>query len=134
MHQITSIIRLHHKLTVQDPESEILQWENDFNNYIRNVDAETQEQNLQQIIEKDAIAYGISLTNLFYLDKEGIDWSLSIPEKAYEIGNEQSKNYYQSKPELKNYIDDLKQKIASDNRKNKTNHPPKKRKKKKKRK
>ena len=132
MHQITSIVRLHHKLPVQDPESEILQWEDDFKSYIRNVDAETQEQNLQQTIEKDATAYGISLTNLFYLGNNEVDWSLSIPENAYDTANELSKMYYKSKPELKKYIDDLLQKAASENRQRKTNHAHKKKRKKRK--
>lgn len=128
MHQIMSIKRLQRGQTVQDPESDILQWDYDHNHYVRNVDAETQELNLQQTIEKDANAYGICLVNLFYAGNKEVDWRLSLPENAHIIANELSKSYYQSKPELKQFIDNIKRKTASLNNQSKTNHPHKKKK------
>lgn len=103
MHQLASIYRLEHGLSVQDPQNAIFEWKKDYFTYVRNEDEESQEKNIKQPIEVDADAYGICLMKMYYqhyLNKPEADLRVSLPESIIDLAHERAQEYADSKKEL----------------------------------
>ena len=84
-------------------------WEYEFENYIRNEDAESQQKNLLQEIEQDANGYGLALLNLYYIKYKNVIFHYSLPEEAHRLADLRSRKYYYEKPELRSYLEKNKQ-------------------------
>ena len=104
VHQLYSIILHDNGQKYIDDDTTIELWRNGFNNYIRNTDAVTENANVVQEIEIDANAYAQCLVNLLHIDDD-IELHFSLPERAAEIAFQRSTEYYDSKPELKRFLD-----------------------------
>lgn len=104
IHQLHSIILHDSGQKPNDNATTIELWRNGFNNYTRNTDAATEAVNIVQEIEIDANAYAQCLVNLLHID-DNIELRFSLPEKAADVAFERSKEYYDSKPELKHFLD-----------------------------
>ena len=107
VHQQYSIFLLEHALPYNDDIATIEQWRRGFNNYIRNVDAYSEKVNVAQEVEIDANAYAICLINLLHIDDDN-DLMLSLPDEASALCSERSGQYYETKPELKRFLDNWK--------------------------
>lgn len=112
IHQFISIEKMLNEEACQDSYEEIKQWKYNFEHYIRNIDEMTQKQNLIQEVEVDANAYGISLLNLYYMNKGVFNprFQYSLPEEAYRIGDIRSRKYYETKYELKQFVEKMRTK------------------------
>ena len=120
MHQLMSIDRLQRGLPVQEPKDTIFEWRNNYNNYVRNVDADSQEINIKQPIELDANAYGICLMHIYYqlyLDKADADLRVSLPESIIDLSYERAQEYAYSKEEIIRYTTQFQQKVNTDTKK-----------------
>ena len=107
VHQQYSIFLHEHALPYNDDIETIEQWRLGFNNYIRNVDADSESINIAQEVEIDANAYAICLLNLLHIDDDN-DLILSLPDEASALCSERSSQYYETKPELKHFLDNWK--------------------------
>lgn len=109
IHQFISIEKMLRREECQDSYEEIKQWKYNFENYIRNIDDISQEQNLNQDVEVDANAYGISLLNLYYMNNGKFTprFQYSLPEEAYKIADVHSRKYYQTKKELNEFLREM---------------------------
>lgn len=104
MHQSISVFRMENKEETQESYEEISIWQYEFAHYIRNMDAASEEKNVRQKVEMDANAYALSLLNLYHLnDDTGL--YPSIPVQTENDVNQLSRRYYESKPELKRFLD-----------------------------
>ena len=104
VHQKNQIVLQKSGLQVDESSETINRWNDDFAHYTTNQgDAVTQEQNLQQEVEKDANAYALALINMYHI---GEDWEaeFSLPEEAFAAADDRSREYYSSRPELKRFI------------------------------
>lgn len=90
------------KKELREPLMVLRSWRNDFTNYIRNVDAATQEQNLRQDIERDANAYALILTILYFNKPNGV--RLSLPAPALEQADKDMIPYLRDRDEFKPYV------------------------------
>lgn len=104
IHQLCSIALHDQGLKHNDDVATIELWRIGFNNYIRNVDATTEVVNVVQEIEIDANAYAQCLVNLMHIDDD-IELCFSLPEEVANIAFERSRQYYDTKPELKRFLD-----------------------------
>lgn len=104
IHQQLSVMLMIHDIEAREPVSEILNWKDNFENYVRNESAETQAVNIRQEIEIDANAYAISLLNCYFFDDDNVDMRLTIPEDIADICDNRSKKYYRTKPELREFL------------------------------
>lgn len=104
VHQQYSIFLLAHARHINDDVATIEQWKFGFNNYIRNVDADTEKINVAQEVEIDANAYAMCLLNLMHIDDDN-DLILSLPVEVSALCSERSGRYYRTKPELKRFLD-----------------------------
>lgn len=84
----------------QEPLMDVRAWRDEFQNYVRNVDDASQEKNLMQSIERDANAYALLLT-LLYFQKNSV--SLSLPEPAQDKAYDEAQRYLQERKEFKQF-------------------------------
>ena len=104
IHQLYSIYLHEHNQIHNDDTATIELWKNGFNNYIRNIDYTTEAVNVTQEIEVDANAYAQCLVNLLHINDD-IELCFSLPEVAANISMARSEQYYNSKPELRRYLE-----------------------------
>ena len=103
-HQIRSIQKMNKGLPTQDSNEVVQLWQQNYNGYVRNEDARTEQRNVLQEIEIDANAYGIVLSNLLHIsdDKE---LYFSPPEYAMRPAFARAKEYYESEPKVVAYLE-----------------------------
>ena len=104
VHQQYSIFLLDHAFPHNDDIPTIEQWKLGFNNYTRNVDSNSEKINVAQEVEIDANAYAICLVNLLHINDNN-DIMLSLPDEASALCSDRSNQYYETKPELKRFLD-----------------------------
>lgn len=104
VHQQYSIFLYDHSLPCNEDIVTIEKWRLGFNNYIRNIDADSERMNVAQEVEIDANAYAVCLLNLLHIDDDN-DLILSLPDEASELCSERSGQYYETKLELKRFLD-----------------------------
>lgn len=108
IHQQALITLKNQNQPTNEPYEEINKWENEFNNYKCNDgSAEAREENMAQEVELDANGYGLSLLNLYHMRDVAFSFEYSLPEKAYRLADERSRQYYKTKPELRTYLQKL---------------------------
>ncbi|GAA6264676.1 hypothetical protein F110043I8_16610 [Ruminococcus sp. f11] len=108
IHQQASITLKNQNQPTNEPYEEISKWENEFNNYKCNDgSAEAREENMAQEVELDANGYGLSLLNLYHIRDVAFSFEYSLPEEAYRLADERSRQYYKTKPELRTYLQKL---------------------------
>ncbi len=100
LYQQKQVFGLVNRTGFQEPLMDVRTWRDEFQNYVRNVDDTTQEQNLVQSIEKDANAYGLILT-LIYFRKSSV--LLSLPEPALGNAYDDAERYLKSRDEFKKF-------------------------------
>ena len=103
-HQIRSIQKMLKGLSTQDRYELVQQWQQNYNGYVRNEDAQTEQKNVLQEIEIDANAYGIVLTNLLHWGDD-LPLRFSAPEYALNAAEPRSRAYYQQEPKVVAYIE-----------------------------
>lgn len=103
IHQLYSIELLRNGYPCKDAPATVALWKQGFDGYVRNVGGVSQNINVEQEVEIDANAYGICLVNLLHID-DNIDIRLSLPEEASKLAEPKSKEYYTTKPEIRDYI------------------------------
>lgn len=104
VHQQYAIFLFDHALPHSDDILTIEQWKRGFKNYTRNVDSNSERINVAQEVEIDANAYALCLVNLLHLNDNN-DILLSLPDEASALCSDRSKQYYETKPELKRFLD-----------------------------
>ncbi len=109
VHQMYAISALANHRPYREAQEVVRRWKYDFDHYVRNVDAESQEQNLIQEIELDANGYALSLLNLYYASQGEYNMQLrhSIPGDIYPRVNARSQEYYRSMPEFKQAVEKI---------------------------
>ena len=106
VHQKYQISRWKEHEKINEKEQIVSIWDEEFKSYKKNYgDEESQKVNLAQEVEVDANAYAISLLNTKYLGIDNWSFDYSLPKDAYEIADLRSQKYYESRPELKRFID-----------------------------
>ena len=53
------------------------------------------------------VHYLMSLLNLYHIRDASVSFEYSLPEKAYRLADERSRQYYKTKPELRTYLQKL---------------------------
>lgn len=118
VHQKAAIERARHNEPCRESGNVIRQWAHDFDHYVRNVDAKSQEQNLIQEVELDANGYAFSLLSLYYACQGdyNLQFRHSLPGDVYQRANARSQEYYHSMPELKQAVEEIRKNLQQASR------------------
>lgn len=106
MHQKYQIAKQQFGEATEECAETISVWDEVFRNYQTNYgDADSQNRNFAQEIERDANAYALALLTMKYLGAAEWNFEYSLPEEAFELAETRSQEYYRTRPELKRYYD-----------------------------
>lgn len=97
--QLNEIIRYCQGEYFSSSIADVSRWKEEFENYLRNENAETQRLNLQQEVEVDANAYALCLLNIYHIN-DNSPLRLSVPNEAMDIAERRTKEYFANKREF----------------------------------
>lgn len=108
--QFVQIMQLERGESTQELPQTIKAWMTSFGNYTHNEgDHSSQTQNLSQLIEQDAYAYGFALHDLLHRNDRGYEYYTSLPPEAAGPAWQLAVEYKMKKPELKRYLEGYRQ-------------------------
>lgn len=111
LHQHCEIALADKKAPLHESKEIVTLWKSGFINYTRNDGGDTQLINLSQKVEIDANAYALCLSNLFRIhNDDGLYFS--VPEEAMDLAEPRAEQYYQTRPELKRYLDKVRREMG----------------------
>ena len=88
----------------------VKKWAKCFENYTHNEgDTSSKRENLTQLVEEDAYAYGFALHDLLHRNDRNYEYLTSLPPEASYPARKLAEQYKRTKMELKNYIEGQRQ-------------------------
>lgn len=108
--QFVQILQVSRGEPTQEPIEIVKQWAKSFENYTHNEgDDVSQKENLTQLVEKDAYAYGFALHDLLHRNDRNYEYMTSLPPDASDPARILAEQYKRTKMELRNYIEGYRQ-------------------------
>ena len=103
--QFVQILQAEQGQQTQDSPDTIMHWRQSLASYTYNDgDVMSQTQNLSQLVEQDAYAYGFVLHDFLHKDDRNYVYLTSLPQEAALPARGLAEKYKRTKPELKKYI------------------------------